>query len=640
MSQFLAIITGQPESTQNVSESDLGAALSDAPGTIVTGTSPGSVMAMKMAAPDAWRARDRQPSVDVAAQLAVVADCRLDNRLVLQSALGLESSAIDSEILLRGYERWGDGLPSYLNGDFAGVVWDCQNRKLLVFRDPLGVKPLFFRLTTAGLVVASDVELIGKVVGFGAAVDAHRIVEHLLWRYRSVDSNILGRGRAVFLADISWLVWPDSAVRRRYWFPESRTAFSTEPEAMESLASLFKQSVERRLDALGPIFVHLSGGLDSSSIVCAASEITRRAGEAPSITRALSERFLGMSTDEGPFIRAVLDWTNIDAAEWNDELAVLSDVERPSLAGPGMDAYRTSGSTGDVDIVAASGGHVLLSGQGGDQFGSAAEVVDDMIEREPIDFLSEALFPSYLSLAQRTLRIRLMVRSILPDAIRSAVRVRRFRNQLPKWLNRQWHDLAANLVRTPADNSEIAFSDKIRCARWSDLTLRALLESRSTLDQRAAARRGVEFRYPFLDRDLVVAMLSVPTEFWPRPDTNARIHRRALSSLLPPLIANRRTKVHFTEPFARRLLRNQELLRRMFHEGEWISAPYVDRSVAQSLLQRLDKTRLTEEWMTWRSVWGIATLEAWLRRISDYTFPREEPIDDRRARNSICRGSG
>jgi asparagine synthase (glutamine-hydrolysing) len=624
MSQFLAIITGQPDSAPEISESDLGAALGDAPGTIEIDRCPGSLLAMKMVAPDGWRARDRQPSVDAVARLAVVGDCRLDNRTALRSALGLDSGAIDSQILLRGYERWGEGLPSHLHGDFAGIVWDWRNRKLLAFRDPLGVKPLFFKRTAAGLVVASDVELIGKVAGFGAAVDGHRIVEHLLWRYVSVDRT--------FWADTERLPGghllagpPDSAARRRYWFPETRTPFPTEPEAMECLASVFKQSVERRLDGIGPVFVHLSGGLDSSSIVCAASEISRRAGGAPPVVRALSERFPGMSTDEGPFIRAVLDWTKIEAAEWNDQSAVLSDVERPSLVGPGMDTYRTSGSTGDSDIVAASGGHVLLSGQGGDQFGSAAEVVDDMIEREPVEFLSEALLPSYLSSAQRALRIRLMARALLPEAIRSGVRARRFRHRLPKWLRRQWHDLAANFVRSRADKSGTEFPDKIRRARWTDLTS-ATLGITLDLDQRAGARWGVEFRYPFLDRDLVMAMLSVPTEFWPRPETNARIHRRALSALLPPSVASRRTKAHFTEPFARRLLRNRELLRRLFHKGEWMSGPYVDRSEAQSLLhQALNGTPSSGEWMTWRSVWGIATLEAWLRRVSGY-IPRGEEL--------------
>ena len=293
-----------------------------------------------------------------------------------------------------------------------------------------------------------------------------------------------------------------------------------------------------------------------------------------------------------------------------------------------MDSYRSSGSSGDLDILTRMGGHAVLSGLGGDQFGSAVEVVEDMIATDPIDFLLEALLPSYLTREQRVVRLRLMLRSIVPVAIRRELGVRRLRTRLPKWLRKRWNAVAGDILRKSYGGSEVAFPDSIRRARWKDLNAGSLGLALD-LDQRAASLRGAEFRYPFLDRDLVSAMLSIPTDFWPRPQSNARVHRRALSSFLPPVVANRRSKARFNEPFARRLRRNRESLRRMFHEGEWASDQYVDRAEARLLLARaFDSQTDDTDWMTWRGVWGIATLEAWLRRVSDYNSRREERIDD------------
>jgi asparagine synthase (glutamine-hydrolysing) len=584
---------------------------------------PGAVLGMSLAAPDLWRRRDRQPFVDSDAMAVVVADCRLDNRPALRAALDLEAEATDGAILLRGYERWGADLPSRLTGDFAGVLWDWRNNRLVGFRDPLGIKPLFYGYFLDQLVVASDVDLILRTIRPEFLPDDRFIIEHLLRQYTSTDRTFRENIRRLPGGHALLVEAPSHSIVRRFWSPGAASArFSSQLEVSESLLDLFQKSVERRLDADGPVFAHLSGGLDSSAIVCVASEMyrARRGGESP--LRALSERFPGMSCDEGDFIAAVLDRAQVEGIAWDEGSPGFSDLDKTTDCGPGMGIYRTSGSTQDVEITARSGGHVLLSGQGGDQLGSSAEVVEDMIHQRPFRFALETVGESDLTMVQRQLRVRLMLRSLLPHGVRRIVGIRRYQRRLPQWLQPRCRDLAGQIAADLYRTSELRFPDAIRRARWRDLTS-ASLGMTLDLNHRGAATQGVEVRYPFLDQDLVTMILAVPAEFWPRPTANARLHRAALGHLLPEIVRDRRTKAVFTETIGRRMRKGTEHLRKLFHEGDWLSQPYVNRDEAQVLLDRGLSKAPDGDWPVWRGIWGIATLEAWLRMILGYAHLRE-----------------
>ena len=206
---------------------------------------------------------------------------------------------------------------------------------ILAFRDPFGVRPLYVKRSATGIVIASDPEPIGKVAGFGTGVDTERIVEHLLGWYESVDRT--------FWSDIARVPGghllfgpPNAPIIRRYWFPDVRPVrFSGEQQAMDALASCFKQSVERRLDKNGPVFAHLSGGLDSSLVVCVASEIDGGTEGTGRTIRALSERFPGMSTDEGQFIRAVVEWTRVESIEWDGPVGAYLGPRTAKSCGAG-----------------------------------------------------------------------------------------------------------------------------------------------------------------------------------------------------------------------------------------------------------------------------------------------------------------
>jgi len=588
---------------------------------------PGAALGISLLSADTQRRDDVQPFVDSIAKVAVVADCRLDNREALRRDLSLDRDAANSTLILEGYRRWGEDLCNRLRGDFACVVWDWGRQRGLAFRDPLGVKPLFYSAFSGGLAVASDTELVLGMVGSSRSPDDQAIIEHLLWEYAS-PNRTFWTSISRLPGGHSLLVGPSEArAVQQYWKPDAQARrFSAPTEVYEEFRRLLFQSIERRLDSDSPVLAQLSGGLDSSLIVCVADRIRRSSGFNASSLGTVSQRFPGSSWDEGEFIGAVTEWTDIPNTEWDGSNADFRDLVRPPLAGPGMGASRSSGSVGDLEIAKQRGVRVLVSGEGGDQLGAPSGIADDVIESQPFVFAVETLMRPDLSLEARLGRGRRLARSCVPLSLRRALAIHHYRLRLPDWLEPRWRSLAGDIVATFYPTQfESRFEYNVQRAHWHDLTSRRL-GTALDLQQRVGCKYGVELRFPFLDQDLVEFVLSIPPQFWPRESGAARLHRDAIGDLLPPRIRERRSKAIFSGAIRQRLLAAAPQLDALFYGGKWLSSKYVRRTQAQILLREAvpgtSQGRGLDHWRTWLAVTTIATLEAWLRTVLGYATPR------------------
>jgi asparagine synthase (glutamine-hydrolysing) len=592
----------------------------------------GATLGISLLVADASRRSDHQPIVDGTRKIALVADCRLDDREALRGELSLAPGASDADLLIAGYERWGQDLPRHLLGDFACVLWDWGRRVCVAFRDPLGVRPLFYATLPDGLAIASDVELIVDLVRPQLVPDDQTVIEHLLWEYTSTDRT--------FWATISklpaghLLVEGPSQTRsmRRHWAPEAvLRRFSSTAQMHDEFSRLFFQSVARRFDSTGPVLAHLSGGVDSSLIVCVADQIRRQPGQPRPALATVSQRFPDASWDEGEFIASVTEWTGIDGLEWDGRDAPFLDLAAPSLAGPGMRASRTSGSIGDLEIARQRPARVILSGEGGDQLGASWGLTDDLVADRPFGFAADTLLRSDLSLDQRLARVRRLLRRGVPPRLRRAMTGFRYGRDLPDWLQRKWRRAATDLVtNTDRDGSQPPFQHEVQRAHWRQLTsgrTAVALECQQVV----AGRHGVELRFPFLDRELVELVLSLGPEHWPRGLVGARLHREAMGSLLPPKVRGRTQKAVFSGAMGQLLKRSGPRLDALFHEGEWLSSEYVVRGEAQGLLRRA-LAASDEDWRgherDWLQVRAIATLETWLREGFGYASPGAGTRDD------------
>lgn len=179
----------------------------------------------------------------------------------------------DTEVLVHGYESWDTGMFGRLNGMFAFAIWDDRQKRLLLARDRMGKKPLYYAETKDGLVFGSELKALLVHPWIDRSLDLRSMRKYLLFDYIPAPSSIL---TAVKKLPAGWyLEWRDGRIRacQPYWdmrFPEAPER--SETELAHQLWDLLMDSVRLRLRSDVPLGVFLSGGIDSSCVVALMAE--------------------------------------------------------------------------------------------------------------------------------------------------------------------------------------------------------------------------------------------------------------------------------------------------------------------------------------------------------------------------------
>jgi asparagine synthase (glutamine-hydrolysing) len=175
----------------------------------------------------------------------------------------------DTEVLVHGYEEWGDSLPEHLNGMFAFGLWDASRERLLVARDRLGKKPLYYRRTAAGLAFGSDARSTYLVAGAKPEIAEQNVAEYVFQRYVVSPQTLFADVQRLPPAHAA-VYEGDTLELRRYWELEANP--DEEPLDPRELRELLRNAVRIRLMSDVPIGVLLSGGVDSTAILALACE--------------------------------------------------------------------------------------------------------------------------------------------------------------------------------------------------------------------------------------------------------------------------------------------------------------------------------------------------------------------------------
>jgi asparagine synthase (glutamine-hydrolysing) len=222
-----------------------------------------------------------QPLFSGDRNLCLIFDGRLDNRAELFSEIVSKGLRLrddtDAELALRAYECWGFECPTKLLGDFAFAIWDRRERRLFAARDHMGIKPFFYHRSANLFVFGSEIRAILAHPEVPRRLKEERIADYL------VDQIDRESPEATFYSDVSRLragwsmvVLPETIRTRDYWqlqVPHERKISLT--EAAEQFRDLLLTAVRCRLRSAFPVGAMLSGGLDSSSIVCLISKYLR-----------------------------------------------------------------------------------------------------------------------------------------------------------------------------------------------------------------------------------------------------------------------------------------------------------------------------------------------------------------------------
>lgn len=507
---------------------------------------------------------ERQPFLDEPAGLVLAFDGRLDNRddllRDLRHASAIDARAADGAIVLALYARDGDACVKRLVGDYAFAVWQSRSHRLFCARSPVGWRPLFLARRHNLLGIATEAKTLVDGLGMDRRLNEGAVGEFLSMRFTSqTDTFCQGVQR---LPPGSALVADDDRIRTWHWhtgpFPE--TDDLDEAAHVARFRSLFDQAIAASLRSTTPVASHLSGGLDSSSIVCRATEL-HRAGAVSAAVRPISARFPGEAHDETEWSRAVeehlgisttvvaaapYDWDR--AAEWCGRTMHLP--LRPNVLGTVV---------ATCERLHADGVRVLLTGEGGDDWlrGSRAHWPDLLRRGRVRQLLREGMVVD----GQRSIVRRLahVVRHTAGPLLLPGLRERvlrphlEFSHEAPVWIRADWAARIGLQDRWRSDRLPLQLE-----TTWQQQRYLPYIFARRHVNVdnviAFAATEGVELRHPLHDLRLTEYLLGAPGRLFLRGSQRKHLLREAMRGVLPEAVRQRNTKANFTTPFVEALL--------------------------------------------------------------------------------------
>lgn len=548
---------------------------------------------------------ERQPFVSPA-DTFLLWDGRLDNRTELGRNLDLsDRNDSDLEIVESAWERAGTNCLGELIGDWALGVFNHHKRTLFLAKDFLGTRPLYYfrcdryvawsSLLEPLIVLADKLTLCeryfaGWLAGFP---EAH------LTPYQEIHS----------VPPASLVRITQQATRvERYWNFEPRPIPRySDTEYEEHFRALFFESVRRRLRTAAPVLAELSGGMDSSAIVCVADRLAATESVPPVETASFFDDS-EPNWNERPFFTAV----EAQRGHTGFHLNVASDGRLlPERDGslpvtPAHGAHLSESQASFSDFLAKGGFRVLLSGVGGDEFTGGVptgipELADLISGGNPKAFLRQAFLWSLASRKPLLQVVGKAVRSFLPSLWAS-----RSRTQWPMpWVN------AAFLRR-----NRRALGTQATRYRWfgSAPTFQENLHALDGLRRQIACAElppsvSCEKRYPFLDRDLLEFLFNIPREQLVRPNQRRSLLRRALRGIVPDMVLDRRRKAFAVTSQLKAISADWKRLSELVHGMSLASRGVIDSEV---LVRTLEDARGGGE-VPLLSLTRALRLEWWLR---------------------------
>ncbi|MGB7574140.1 MAG: asparagine synthase (glutamine-hydrolyzing), partial [Thermodesulfobacteriota bacterium] len=180
----------------------------------------------------------------------------------------------DTEVIVHAYEEYKEDCFQHFNGMFAIGIWDEKEKRLVLARDRLGKKPLYYSFINGTFLFASELKAIMLYPAFARKVDPSSLMKYLFFEFIPCPNTIFKDAKKIPAA--RYLIWDKNGIEvKQYWSPfdpQKGQINLSETEAESRMMELLKESVKRRLISDVPLGVFLSGGIDSSAITALAQK--------------------------------------------------------------------------------------------------------------------------------------------------------------------------------------------------------------------------------------------------------------------------------------------------------------------------------------------------------------------------------
>ncbi len=543
-----------------------------------------------------------------------------DLRPELEAAGHRFATRTDTEVLVHGYEAWGaEGLLDRVRGMFALALWNARSRTLILARDPLGKKPLFFARTRRGLLFASEPKALYLDPALDRTLDRAALRKYLFYGYVPAPASLHPGLRKVRPGH--YLLARDGGLTERgYWSPPVPGGGPTAPplaEAVDQLEILLGRAVERRLISDVPLGIFLSGGLDSSTIAAVAA---RRAGRR---VRTFAIGFTETEYDESDHARRVARHIGAEHTEETLTPARLLEVI-PNLGGM-LDEPMADASiipTFLLSQMARRHVTVAIGGDGGDELFAGyptylGHQLADVYDRLPAALRHLGIRPLVDLLPARfgNYTLDYMARKFVeasgePSGIRHHLWMRYFSpaevagvlGEGPRADGNLYGDIADHLAGLPLLDS---------MATALHLNLKLYLQDCILVKvDRASMATSLEVRSPFLDRDLVDFVVPLPLAMKLRRGRSKVLLKALAGRYLPADIVHRK-KQGFTVPVGewfrgplRPLLQDALAPPRLARQGLF-DAGAVGLLMAEHAAGRRNR---------WKELWALLVFQLWWER--------------------------
>ena len=558
---------------------------------------------------------ERQPYVHPHG-FVITWDGRLDNRedLIAQLHHDLPFPQTDVAIVAAAFARWKSECFRALLGDWAVSIWEPTTRTLTLAEDYMGVRHLYYNLTRRRIVWCTDLAPIILLSGGSFALNDEYLAGYLamyppaqLTPYREVLAVPPGS----FVT-----IQCERTASRCFWSPghKKQIRYKADTDYEEHFRQVFRKSVCRRLRADSPILGELSGGLDSSSIICMADDVLAKHEVEP--IRLDTVSFYDpkeQGGDERTYFERVETKRGRTGYHFNmDEYRGYFTLDyRNFIAAPGSSECQAGLRNAVYDLMQREGYRVILSGIGGDEFLGGVpdpipQLADSLVLLRPIQLARQL---KAWSLTRKMPWIQLLVQALVRLLPASARAMFMEQGKVPDWINPKF--ARRHQIATCQLGPEPAGSSWLPSDRDYSQSIAAMARQLAFFPQHFL--ESEERRYPFLDRELIEFLSAIPANQLLRPVQRRSLMRRALVGLVPSEVLARRTKANGARGALADLHNCWLEMEALFTSPLSAQLGYVDQD---RLREHLQAAKGGDAFQLFKLIKAIY-LEMWLRSLAD-----------------------
>jgi asparagine synthase (glutamine-hydrolysing) len=547
-------------------------------------------------------------------------DGRLDNYRELSSELEMDEST-DSRIVLAAFHRWGENCFRRLTGDWALVLWAPSSEQLYLARDHAGTRTLHFRIDGEEVEWGTYLDTF-LAKGIDLAISRPYIACYLSGIQLR---NLTPYDSIVSVPPAHYVVIRQGEVRTEaHWSAAriSETTRESDKDYEDSFLTLLKQSIRRRTGITESVLAELSGGMDSTAIVCVSDSLRRseQAGNTLLDTVSYCDDAEQSLDDKRYFSIAERERGKV-GIHFDMSIADRTFLPYHSAKGhyviPGADSLSVIREEQFLQAVWSKGYRSNLSGIGGDELLGGVpdpkpELADCLASGDIRRFLRQAFAWSLID------------RSPLLETLWGSVaHIARLYRSLPSskampfWLSPSLRECAQEKARSCASRPRWGYTPR---QLSNEHTWWAVMETLPHLFPRILARP--EYRYPYLDKDLVNFLMAIPQEQLLRPNRRRSLMRRALVGVVPHEILERKAKAFQLRGVLQALQKARPSLEELFGQSRLVQGGYIDPGLFMSALGRTCEGEASHT----RTLIRTISMELWLRSEKPFGEARTTPF--------------